>query len=78
MSKGSNKTHMKLKKLIVKKLHDAYDYSVDFNNDITFLYGTNGCGKTTVLNITEAIITGTRVISSFDLAKNFCRKNHVN
>lgn len=58
MSKGSNRTHMKLKKLIVKKLHGAYDYSVDFNNDITFLYGTNGCGKTTVLNITEAIITG--------------------
>ena len=58
MSKGSVITYMKLKKLIVKKLHDAYDYSVDFNNDITFLYGMNGCGKTTVLNITEAIITG--------------------
>ena len=58
MSKGSNRTYMKLKKLIVKKLYDAYNYSVDFNNDITFLYGTNGCGKTTVLNITEAIITG--------------------
>lgn len=58
MSKGRLKTYMKIKKLIVSKLHDAYDYSVEFNNDITFLYGTNGCGKTTILNITEAIITG--------------------
>ena len=58
MLKGRIKYTMKLQKLIVKKLYDAYDYDVDFNNDITFLYGTNGCGKTTILNITEAIITG--------------------
>ena len=49
---------MKLKSLSVKKLHGAYDYYVDFNSDVTFVFGTNGCGKTTILNITEAIITG--------------------
>jgi len=58
MSKGRLRQQMKLKNLYINKLHGVYDYSVDFNSDITFLYGTNGCGKTTILNITEAIITG--------------------
>ena len=58
MSKGRLKQQMKLKQLCVNKLYGAYDYSVEFNDDVTFLYGTNGCGKTTILNITEAIITG--------------------
>lgn len=49
---------MKLQRLVVNKLYGAYNYDVKFNSDITFLYGTNGCGKTTILNITEAIITG--------------------
>lgn len=49
---------MKLLGLEVKGLYGCYDYDVKFNSDITFLYGTNGCGKTTILNITEAIITG--------------------
>ena len=33
-------------------------YDVDFNEDITFLYGSNGCGKTTLLNIVTSIVTG--------------------
>ncbi|EDS10208.1 hypothetical protein ANACOL_02804 [Anaerotruncus colihominis DSM 17241] len=49
---------VKLIRLVVKGLHESYDYAVDFNQDVTFIYGTNGCGKTTILNITEAIITG--------------------
>ena len=56
--KGWLKYHMKLQKLTIHKLHGSYDYDINFNSDITFLYGSNGCGKTTVLNITEAIITG--------------------
>ena len=67
MSKGRSKYYMKLQKLIVNKLHDAYNYNVTFNSDITFLYGTNGCGKTTILNITEAIITG-MLFKLFDYA----------
>ena len=35
-----------------------YNYDVDFNEDITFLYGSNGCGKTTILNIVTSIVTG--------------------
>ncbi len=49
---------MLLKNLEIRGLYNTYDYDVTFNDDVTFIYGMNGCGKTTVLNITEAIITG--------------------
>ena len=49
---------VKLISINVKKLYGCYDYHVNFNSDVTFIYGLNGCGKTTILNITEAIITG--------------------
>jgi len=49
---------MVLSSLCVKELHGSYNYKVDFNDDVTLLYGTNGCGKTTILNIITAIITG--------------------
>lgn len=50
---------MKLCSLTIKRLYGHYDYeNIIFNSDVTFIYGLNGCGKTTILNITEAIITG--------------------
>ncbi|WP_165898820.1 AAA family ATPase [Anaerospora hongkongensis] len=49
---------MKLLDLTIQKLYDCYNYNIIFNTDVTFIYGANGCGKTTILNITEAIITG--------------------
>ena len=49
---------MILSSLIVEKLHGRYNYKLNFNRDITLLYGLNGCGKTTILNIITAIITG--------------------
>lgn len=49
---------MELKQLIIHGLYGRYDYDVKFNSDMTFLYGKNGCGKTTILNIVESIITG--------------------
>ena len=48
---------VKIKELIIQKLHGHIDYDIKFNNDVTFLYGDNGCGKTTVLNILTSIIT---------------------
>ncbi len=47
-----------LSNLKVKRLYGKYDYDVNFNADITLIYGTNGCGKTTILNIITSIITG--------------------
>lgn len=55
---GIEVIEVKLSSLTIKGLYGAYDYNVKFNSDVTFIFGSNGCGKTTVLNITEAIITG--------------------
>lgn len=49
---------MKINKLIISKLYGLYDYNVSINNDISFLYGENGCGKTTILNILSSIVCG--------------------
>lgn len=50
--------YVKLVSLEVQALYGNFNYFVNFNSDVTFIYGTNGCGKTTILNITEAVITG--------------------
>lgn len=47
-----------LRSINIHKLHGKYDYNIDFNKDLTLLYGSNGCGKTTILNIVNSIITG--------------------
>lgn len=47
-----------ISRLEIKKLHGYYDYDVKFNSDVTFLYGENGCGKTTILNIMSYLVTG--------------------
>ncbi len=49
---------VKLVGLKIDKMHGYFNYDVSFNSDITFLYGDNGCGKTTILNIITYIITG--------------------
>lgn len=49
---------MKITEFNIEKLFGYADYSIKFNKDITFLYGDNGCGKTTILNIVTSIITG--------------------
>lgn len=52
------KSIMKIKRLTVKNLYGHVGYDIKFNDSITFLYGDNGCGKTTILNIVTHIITG--------------------
>ena len=49
---------MKITRLKIKNLHGHINYNINFNDNITFLYGDNGCGKTTILNIMTNIITG--------------------
>ena len=53
---GAN--NMIIKRLEIKNLHGIYDYNVRFNDDLTFIYGENGCGKTTILDIVSSIVTG--------------------
>ncbi len=76
---------MKIEKLEVRKLYGKYDYDVEFNEDVTLLYGKNGCGKTTVLNIITAVITGQiyklynydfkRIILNYVLEQNDDKRN---
>lgn len=49
---------MIIKNISIYALHGEYDYKINFDEQITFLYGSNGCGKTTVLNILASIVTG--------------------
>ncbi|HBI6348282.1 TPA: AAA family ATPase, partial [Listeria monocytogenes] len=49
---------MRLTRLKITDLHSSYSYDIEFNKDITFFYGTNGSGKTTILNILSSIVTG--------------------
>ena len=73
---------MKFLCLQVEKLYGHYNYdNIVFNSDVTFLYGLNGCGKTTILNITEAIITG-QIYKLFDydfqkITLQYAPKNNV-
>lgn len=47
-----------IKELVINNLYGEYDYDIHFDKKLTFLYGNNGCGKTTILNIVASIITG--------------------
>ena len=49
---------LKIENIEIVELYNLYDYNIKFNEDITFLHGKNGCGKTTILNIITYIITG--------------------
>lgn len=51
-------TDMLIKRVCIYNLHGQHDYDIKFDSKLTFLYGANGCGKTTVLNILAAIVTG--------------------
>lgn len=49
---------MIIKKIGISNLHGEYNYKISFDNQLTFLYGPNGCGKTTILNILSSVVTG--------------------
>lgn len=57
---------MKIKQLRVSGLYGYLDFNVNFYNDITFLIGINGSGKTSILNVLSWVITP----SLKDLATN--------
>lgn len=49
---------MRIIRFKIKALHGFFDYDIKFNEDLTFLYGENGCGKTTILNILSHVLSG--------------------
>jgi len=46
---------MRIDKVVFKKLFGFYNYSIKINEDITIIHGVNGCGKTTMLKIIDAV-----------------------
>lgn len=50
---------VKIKSISVQKLFDTFNHTVEINQQsgITVLYGSNGFGKTTLLNMTESLFS---------------------
>lgn len=48
---------MKIKKIEIKNLY-GNNYEISFNEDLSILYGVNGSGKTTILNIIYYVMSG--------------------
>lgn len=57
---------MYIKSMTVTRLHKVYNYDIEFNQDITILYGENGSGKTTILSILESLLTA-RIWELFEI-----------
>jgi len=49
---------MKLKNITVVGLFNRYNYNIDLEPQVTILHGLNGVGKSTVLRLTQATLTG--------------------
>lgn len=48
---------MRIKSLTALGVHGRHDFDIAFNEDITFLVGINGSGKTTALMLMQAVLT---------------------
>ena len=46
---------MKIEQIQCEKLFGFFDYSIDFHETVTIIHGPNGCGKTTILEIIDAV-----------------------
>lgn len=49
---------VKLTEISIKGLYGIFDYEIPFFDNVTFIHGINGCGKTTILEIISSIIAG--------------------
>jgi energy-coupling factor transporter ATP-binding protein EcfA2 len=47
-----------IKRLVVEKLYDRFDFDLTFNEDLNLLTGRNGSGKTTLMKIMWGMLSG--------------------
>ncbi|MEY3444218.1 MAG: hypothetical protein RLZZ519_2499 [Bacteroidota bacterium] len=47
-----------IKRLVVEKLYDRFDFDLTFNEDLNLLTGRNGSGKTTLMKIIWGMLSG--------------------
>jgi energy-coupling factor transporter ATP-binding protein EcfA2 len=47
-----------IKRLVVEKLYDRFDFDLQFNDDLNLLTGRNGSGKTTLMKLMWGMISG--------------------
>ena len=70
-----------LKSIHIEGLFGKYDYSIDFNKDISIWVSENGAGKTTILNIIVAILTSDKnTLMSIEFKKitiNISEKRYI-
>ncbi len=57
-----------IKRLVVEKLYDRFDFDLHFNEDLNLLTGRNGSGKTTLMKLMWGMLSG-RVGSVNDYPK---------
>lgn len=58
---------MKIMRFTGKQIHGYMDFDIRFNNDISFLTGINGSGKTTIVQCLYALISpSVRVLSNIE------------
>jgi predicted ATP-dependent endonuclease of OLD family len=64
---------MKLSRIKIEKLFGQFDYDIKLNQDegITILTGPNGYGKTTILNIVYALLSGDSLNAKYTKATLF-------
>ena len=70
-----------LKSIKIEGLFGKYDYSLDFRNDISIWVSENGVGKTTILTIIVAVLTGdARTLYGINFKRisvNISNKNYI-
>jgi len=47
-----------ISRIAVEGFWDTHDFKFDMNEDVTFFIGQNGTGKTTLINLVAAVLTG--------------------
>ncbi|QNH00393.1 AAA family ATPase [Pseudomonas sediminis] len=48
---------MRINRLVAEHVHGTFPIDITFNDDLTFITGLNGCGKTTALRLLMALLT---------------------